>query len=871
MKVWSFIILGLVCFVSFSQTQLTGIVKDNSGNPLVGAVATIKNTNSQAIIAYAITDELGGFSFQINLEKEELEIEIQSLGFKKWKKVLSKKNTHLDIVLQESVEQLKEVFLKSDPIRKRGDTIAYNVSTFKNQSDRTIADVIEKMPGLSILPSGQITYMGEPIEKYYIEGLDLMEGKYKLANESISVEDVARVEILENHQPIKVLDSLVGSQRTSINIKLKNNVGLSGKVEGGIGFSPGLLKTEITPFLLSKKRQTFTSYQYNNIGEDLSSYNSDFLPSQSNLPIFDDSKRNFLKIQQLQNPPFSNERWLNNKDHFGSANHLERLKKGLDLKVNLSYLNGTRKENGFQESIYKNASNNLNYFESIENTFRLHSLNTKITLEKNVKKNYFKNVFSSNNYWDKNHGFIKNNITSISQQALNPFWNLKNQFHILKPMGKQLLEFNSSVGYLNTSQELMVTPGVFIDYFNNGENYEKTHQFLNYHTFYTHNSIGFTKRIGVFTIVPTAGFSFIKEEFESDIITGVNNNPLTETTNDYGLRSFTTFLTNKFEYKDNIWRITLRTPLFLRNIESPEYNIASKPLTFEPDLFLSKKLTPFWETQFSGQISNSFGEAEDLHRGLILENYRSLTSNEPILSKQIQHRGSLALRYRNSLKGLFGSVSISLTKIKNNLLFDYRVSSNGAITIFSLEQDNNQVQNNMALNLSKYIDDWKTTLTGSSSFFVFKQDQIVNNVFDNYKTYGKQFAFKADIEANKWLTIGLNTQLKTSQLKSKDVSFERVKNWSNSLSTFFYLSKRQFLNADFEHFYNNLQSNQNTVFLNIQYQYSFKKHPIDVKLSWNNILNTKSYINMQNNEYYSLQSSYIIRPSQVFLTLLFTL
>src|SRR5690606_29244769 len=167
MKLWLLVFLGLLGIVGNSQTKLTGTVKDNSGNPIVSATVTIKKATTQVILNYAVTDELGGFSIQMDTEEEALEIEVLSLGFKAWKKTLSGEELHLDIVLQESVEELKEVILKADPIRQKGDTIAYSVSAFKNQSDRTIADVIEKMPGLNILPSGQITYLGEPIEKYY--------------------------------------------------------------------------------------------------------------------------------------------------------------------------------------------------------------------------------------------------------------------------------------------------------------------------------------------------------------------------------------------------------------------------------------------------------------------------------------------------------------------------------------------------------------------------------------------------------------------------------------------------------------------------------------------------------------------------------
>ena len=103
----------------------------------------------------------------------------------------------------------------SDPI---GDMIA----RVKNAQDRShkkvelpssnfkvkIADILKKLPGIDIRPNGQIYYKDEPIQKYYIEGLDLLEGRYNLANNNLSADAVSKVEILENHQPVKVLEYL---------------------------------------------------------------------------------------------------------------------------------------------------------------------------------------------------------------------------------------------------------------------------------------------------------------------------------------------------------------------------------------------------------------------------------------------------------------------------------------------------------------------------------------------------------------------------------------------------------------------------------------------------------------------------------------
>src|SRR5690606_13892701 len=111
---------------------------------------TIKTLDTHVIIAYGITDELGGFSTEVNTSLKEVSIEVLYLGYKSWKKSIPNQEAYFEIIMQESIEELKEVILKMDPVNKRGDTIAYAVSAFKNHNDRTIADVIEKMPGIAI-------------------------------------------------------------------------------------------------------------------------------------------------------------------------------------------------------------------------------------------------------------------------------------------------------------------------------------------------------------------------------------------------------------------------------------------------------------------------------------------------------------------------------------------------------------------------------------------------------------------------------------------------------------------------------------------------------------------------------------------------
>ncbi|MFV0247637.1 MAG: hypothetical protein ACK5H1_01570 [Tenacibaculum sp.] len=100
---------------------------------------------------------------------------------------------------------------------------------------------------IELFRDGKILYRGKPINKYYIEGLNLLEGKYNLANSNLPHKEVAKVQVLDNHQPIRVLDSLVYSNQAAINIKLKNSYTFTRQAELGLGLLPLLWYTNFAP------------------------------------------------------------------------------------------------------------------------------------------------------------------------------------------------------------------------------------------------------------------------------------------------------------------------------------------------------------------------------------------------------------------------------------------------------------------------------------------------------------------------------------------------------------------------------------------------------------------------------------------------
>ncbi|MDX1721268.1 MAG: carboxypeptidase-like regulatory domain-containing protein, partial [Salegentibacter mishustinae] len=472
-----FLISIFIISIGYSQNEISGQVFDDKDQKLNGATVMVSKDSVSPILAYGISDASGKFKIAVRNESNFLFLKVSYIGFGTFKKTIQNKTQALKIKLSPSSESLKEVLVKSEILRQRGDTLSFSVAAFKGKNDRVIADVLKKIPGIDIRPNGQIFYRDEPIQKYYIEGLDLLEGRYNLANNNLSAEAVSKVEILENHQPVKVLDSLEFSERASINIKLKKDVTYSGTATAGIGAAALLWQAKVTPMIFTKKRQAIFTYQSNNTGSDVSREIRDFSINFSGNQFTID-KTDWLSIQNISEPPFSQERWLDNNVHLGSANILQRIKENIDLKLNISYLNDYQQQDGSTQTRYFTPTDTIDVIENTNNDLYVSTLQGKLTLENNADKNYLKNQLEFNGFWNAARGVIDRPDIKIKQQLDNPFFGIKNDLRLLRTVGKQLITFNSNTGFTENNQDLMVQPGQFEAIFNDGDPYNEIQQLV---------------------------------------------------------------------------------------------------------------------------------------------------------------------------------------------------------------------------------------------------------------------------------------------------------------------------------------------------------------------------------------------------------
>ena len=266
------ILILLFCQVLSAQTVLSGLVMDIKSNPLSNIKVLVYKPDSRVIMAYTGTDDNGHYNLSIVAEADSLDVATSSLFFEKQTKRIANRSQTVDFILREETQELKGVTVCARSIEQKGDTLEYIVGSFVQKQDKSIEDVLKRMPGIEVADDGKITYQGLPIQKFYVEGMDLMGGNYAAVSKNLPYQSVSSVAVYENHQPIKMLEDRVSSEQASINIKLAKDVAFTGTAKVGVGAWPFLWNVNLTPILFSGKVQMLASYRTNNTGDDLTMF-----------------------------------------------------------------------------------------------------------------------------------------------------------------------------------------------------------------------------------------------------------------------------------------------------------------------------------------------------------------------------------------------------------------------------------------------------------------------------------------------------------------------------------------------------------------------------------------------------------------------
>lgn len=159
------------------QQRLQGVVSGEGGLPVEGATVQLLDGRGGRMLTYALTNAEGAFSLNVRQPGDSLHVTISALGYRTHTQA-ERPGESLLIRLEQQTFNLREVEVRPGRVYGRQDTINYDVAGFISPRDESIKDVIRKLPGVDVDEAGKISYNGKDISKFYVEGMDLAEGRY---------------------------------------------------------------------------------------------------------------------------------------------------------------------------------------------------------------------------------------------------------------------------------------------------------------------------------------------------------------------------------------------------------------------------------------------------------------------------------------------------------------------------------------------------------------------------------------------------------------------------------------------------------------------------------------------------------------------
>ena len=199
-----------------------GKITDVDGQPIVRASVIVSDSLHNPL-SFTRSDVKGEYKLKVPVGKSVSYIVFTAVGYAKQElNILNYKN-HSIIKMEAKAIELKEVVVKDEPVKRSGDTLTYRVSAFKQAYDRSIEDVIAKMPGLKVDDIGIIYYNNKAIRNFYIEDMNMMGNQYVQASRNLSADRVESVQVYERHEEVKALQGISKNNEVALNIKLKKS------------------------------------------------------------------------------------------------------------------------------------------------------------------------------------------------------------------------------------------------------------------------------------------------------------------------------------------------------------------------------------------------------------------------------------------------------------------------------------------------------------------------------------------------------------------------------------------------------------------------------------------------------------------------
>lgn len=442
--------------LSFGQVVTGTVTNREDGSPLSGAVVSLVNASGN-LVDYCFTDKQGFFSTEISKDVDTLKVAL--FGYKE--AVFRRPfQSEMAISLAINVLSIKESVIAAAKVEIKGDTLRYMVTALKRQEDLVLSDLLARIPGVEVNSQGFISYNGQQINRFYVDGKDVLGNSYYLVTQNLSANAIKDVEVLLHHQPVTMLRGIKESDKAALNIVLNEEAAskINWGISAGIGASP-------TPFAISASARLSGVY----VGKAVSSTsiggydNQGYALRPQEKGVFSDRSYEHIDLQdktgvQASQAPLSPKHSLFNETWEGATVNRMAVGENGTLGVSIKAERDVRQSLSNQTSRYLDTKHGLTLNRSEKDVNSISNYAGQLSYSENAKDFYF----SDNLYADISAG--NNSVETTGglqrvQQTSSRRWDVENEAKISKVFNNRVFSLESFTQLSGLQERLVLQSG----------------------------------------------------------------------------------------------------------------------------------------------------------------------------------------------------------------------------------------------------------------------------------------------------------------------------------------------------------------------------------------------------------------------------
>lgn len=813
------VIFLLLCMfaAAVSAQTLTGRVKGKDGVTLEGASVVVKSENNK-IVTYSITDNKGAFVLNMQNVTDGCTMTVSYIGYEKKAFAAGKLRNGMTVVLDEGGFQIKEVKVKTQRIRGRGDTLTYSVAGFKQAQDRSIADVIAKMPGLEVKSDGKIEYQGKAINKFYIEGLDLMGSQYGVANKNLQAGKVKSVQVIENHQAVKSLRGVSFSDQAALNLVLQDDAKAvwSGTADIGAGYGDEMLyDSRLMGMCFKKNFQTLMMYKNNNTGRNIGN-------EVLNLTVMDYRRNSvetgILSMAGIGAPQISEERCTFNQSHLAAGNWLWKTGKDSELRLQGSGLIDKTSMNRYSSVTYLTLDGlpMVTEDQSVDNT----------RSEWKAEANY---------QYNGDRTYIKNNITgyidfngstgmmlcdgSRTDICVKPHKrSLTEDFRLSHTCGNgNVYDISSYISYNFLPGQLLTVNGMT--------------ECLNLCFLTVQNAMTYKLKLGRHYFNNTVGADYDWQDIAVSMDGSGNRSGAYRLWQGYWLMS------TDFVWGSHSVNASAKLSCAHQSYKASE----SSHLWADPSLSWNWKVSVSSDLSANLSYRHSPLTGKAIYDTPIFTGYRTQKTNRGETGVQNIINASAAYKYSDPIKGIFFNIRPMFMRASGNIL--YENSLNGSIyTITATDRDYATVTAGLSSRVSKAFGWAKLYLGIVAAHNITDYSMLIAGNVNDARMHGTQITLDYSLRPVRWVSVEGKSGMHISRqqnLTLSELSAGTTTAWQHSMGMYFFPASKWTVSLSNDLFHSSEPGFKTNYFCDLSVSYRAERW--ELALYANNVLGTSAF------------------------------